>query len=54
MHYPQHWWWLQFTISMEHALDCRVWGLVTQCHNEFRDAIGDLATLCFDLGAGSK
>ena len=28
---------------VEHALDCRVGGLVGQQHNEVRDAIGDLA-----------
>jgi len=31
--------------SLTHALDCRKGGLVTQCHNEFRDALGDLAAL---------
>ena len=28
--------------SMEHALDCRIGGLVIQRHNEIRDAMGDL------------
>ena len=31
--------------SIEHALDCRFGGLVSRCHNEIRDAIGDLASL---------
>ena len=31
--------------SLTHALDCRKGGLVTQCHNEVRDALGDLAAL---------
>jgi len=36
-----------FVIDVVHLLflDCRVGGLVTQCHNEVRDTIGDLATL---------
>ena len=32
---------------MEHALDCRVGGLVCQRHNEVRDAICDLASLAW-------
>ena len=31
--------------SIEHGLDCRFGGLVSHCHNEIRDAIGDLASL---------
>jgi len=31
--------------SLTHALDCRKGGLVTQHHNEVRDAVGDLAAL---------
>lgn len=31
--------------SLTHALDCCKGGLVTQRHNEIRDALGDLATL---------
>ena len=31
--------------SVSHALDCRRGGLVTQRHNEVRDALGDLAAL---------
>jgi len=31
--------------SVEHALDCHVGGLVTQCHNEVWDATGDLYSL---------
>jgi len=31
--------------SMTHALDCHKGGLVTQHHNEVRDALGDLAAL---------
>jgi len=31
--------------SLTHALDCRRGGLVTQRHNEVRDALGDLAAL---------
>ena len=33
------------SFGVEHALDCRVGGLVGQCHNEVRDAVCDLATL---------
>ena len=32
---------------MEHALDCRVGGLVCQRHNEVRDAICDLASFAW-------
>jgi len=35
------------SFTVEHALDCRVGGLVTQHHNEIRDAIGDLLTLAW-------
>ena len=31
--------------TIEHALDCRIGGLVGQRHNEVRDAFGDLAAL---------
>ena len=31
--------------TVKHALDCLVGGLVRQCHNEVRDAVGDLASL---------
>ena len=31
--------------TLVHALDCKRCGLVTQRHNEIRDAIGDLASL---------
>ena len=31
--------------TVEHALDCCVGGLVRQCYNEVRDAVGDLASL---------
>ena len=31
--------------SIEHALDCRLGGLVSRRHNEVRDAFGDLASL---------
>ena len=33
--------------SMEHALDCRIGGLVIQQHNELRDALGDLASIVY-------
>ena len=33
--------------SLTHALDCRKGGLVTQRHNEIRDALGDLAAMRF-------
>ena len=33
--------------SLTHALDYRKGGLVIQCHNEIRDAIGDLASLVY-------
>ena len=33
--------------SLEHALDCKKGGLVTQSHNEIRDVIGDLASLVY-------
>ena len=35
------------TFCLSHALDCRKGGLVTQCHNEVRDALGDLAALAY-------
>jgi len=31
--------------GLTHAFDCHKGGLVTQCHNEVRDALGDLAAL---------
>ena len=31
--------------SIEHALDCRFGGLISHCHNEIHDTIGDLASL---------
>ena len=33
--------------SLEHALDCKKGGLVTQRHNEVRDVIGDLASVVY-------
>ena len=30
---------------LSHAPDCHKGGLVTQCHNEVRDALGDLVAL---------
>ena len=33
--------------NLSHALDCRKGGLVTQRHNEVRDALGDLAVLAY-------
>ena len=33
--------------SMEHALDCRIGGLVIQRHNEISDALGDLASIAY-------
>ena len=33
--------------SLEHALDCEKGGLVTQRHNEIRDALGDIASMAF-------
>ena len=35
-------------ITFSHALDCRKGGLVTQHHNEVRDALGDIAILAHD------
>ena len=35
------------TFCLSHALDCRKGGLVTQRHNEVRDALGDLAALAY-------
>ena len=35
------------TFDLSHALDCRKGGLVTQRHNEVRDALGDLAALAY-------
>ena len=35
------------TFSLEHALDCKKGGLVTQRHNEVRDALGDIASLAY-------
>ena len=34
--------------DLTHALSCRKGGLVTQCHNEVRDAFGDLASLAWN------
>ena len=34
-------------LSFQHALDCKKGGLVTQCHNEVRDALGDLAAIVY-------
>ena len=31
------------SLTMQHALDCKVGGLVIQRHNELRDCIGDIA-----------
>ena len=33
--------------SFQHALDCKKGGLVTQHHNEVRDALGDLAAIMY-------
>ena len=33
--------------SFQHALDCKKGGLVTQRHNEVRDALGDLAAIVY-------
>ena len=33
--------------SLEHALDCKMGGLVIQRHNEVRDVIGDLASVAY-------
>ena len=33
--------------SFQHALDCKKGGLVTQHHNEVRDAPGDLAAIVY-------
>ena len=33
--------------SFQHALDCKKDGLVTQHHNEVRDALGDLAAIIY-------
>ena len=35
------------TFGLSHALYCRKGGLVTQRHNEVRDALGDLAALAY-------
>ena len=35
------------TFSLEHALDCKKGGLVTQRYNEVRDALGDIAALAY-------
>ena len=32
----------------EHPLDCKKGGLVTQHHNEVRDALGNLASIVFN------
>ena len=33
--------------SLEHALDCKKGGLVTQRHNNVRDSVGDVASLVY-------
>jgi len=35
-------------LSIEHALDCRIGGLVGRRHNEVQDAFGDLASLVWN------
>ena len=37
--------WAPFDLG--HVLDCKKGGLVTQIHNEVRDALGDIATLTY-------
>ena len=39
--------WLWLSFSVEHALDCRVGGLVCQRHNEVHNAVCDLASLAW-------
>ena len=34
-------------VSLSHTLDCRKGGLITQCHNEIRDGLGDLMALAY-------
>jgi len=34
-----------FYYTLDHFLSCKKGGLIVQCHNEFRDSIGDLAAL---------
>ena len=36
--------------SLSHALDCYKGGLVTQRHDEVRDALGDFAALALIIG----
>ena len=33
--------------SLFHTLDCCKVGMVTQCHNKVRDALGDLVALAY-------
>ena len=35
------------TFSYKHALDCKKGGLVTRCHNEVRDTLGDLSSIVY-------
>lgn len=39
-------WRLDFSLS--HTLDCHKGGLITQCNNEVREAMGDLETLTYN------
>ena len=38
--------------SLTHALDSCKCGLITQCHNEIRDVLGDLAALSREVVHG--
>ena len=38
----------ELPFDLSHALSCRRGGLVIQCHNEVRDAFGDLGELAWE------
>ena len=42
------------TLTFCHAFSCRKEGLVTQCHNEIHDALGDLVAMGYKAALESQ